>query len=85
MEYLEIWNGWSRECVQGRPTAPIGVTAGNYAEEDRHKMFVNESGLVPGHMPWIIATAVAWMGKYPCLPTTCHQLRETSSTNMADS
>eukprot|EP00971_Amphidinium_carterae_P345966 6487178-Amphidinium_carterae.1 len=65
-EYLDIWNNWTRECVQGRPTAPIGIVAGNYAEEDRHQMFVNESGLVPTHMPWIVATAVAWMKKYPC-------------------
>eukprot|EP00971_Amphidinium_carterae_P167794 3324563-Amphidinium_carterae.2 len=61
-----FWNGWTRECMQGRPIAPIGVIAANFAEEDRHKMFVNESGLVPPHMPWIIATAVAWMEQYPC-------------------
>eukprot|EP00971_Amphidinium_carterae_P255155 5065277-Amphidinium_carterae.1 len=65
-EYLEIWNNWHRESVQGRPIAPIGVTAAQYAEEDRHQNFINESGLVPIHMPWIVATAVSWMKMYPC-------------------
>eukprot|EP00971_Amphidinium_carterae_P001482 29663-Amphidinium_carterae.1 len=64
--FLELWNGWCRDNFQGRPIAPIGVRADQFAEEDRHLMFTNESGLVPTHMPWIIRDAVAWMERFPC-------------------
>eukprot|EP00971_Amphidinium_carterae_P125315 2482678-Amphidinium_carterae.2 len=65
-QFLELWNGWCRANLQGRPIAPIGVSAVNYSEEERHLMFKNESGLVPTHLPWIIKGAVEWMEKYPC-------------------
>eukprot|EP00971_Amphidinium_carterae_P181809 3607268-Amphidinium_carterae.1 len=65
-QYLELWNGWCRANLQGRPIAPIGVSAAGFAEENRHLMFVNDSGLVPTHLPWIIKCAVEWMEKHPC-------------------
>eukprot|EP00971_Amphidinium_carterae_P109157 2161479-Amphidinium_carterae.6 len=65
-EFLELWNGWCRDNVQGKPIAPIGVPAANFAEEDRHLMFKNDSGLVPTHLPWIISKAVEWMEEFPC-------------------
>eukprot|EP00971_Amphidinium_carterae_P055084 1085461-Amphidinium_carterae.1 len=43
--FLELWNGWCRENLQGRPIAPIGVRAYHYAEDERHLMFKNDSGL----------------------------------------
>eukprot|EP00971_Amphidinium_carterae_P096527 1910352-Amphidinium_carterae.1 len=60
-EYLDMWNAWSRTAVQGPPIASIGVVAANFAEEDGHQVFINESGLVRIHMPWIIGTAYVEM------------------------
>eukprot|EP00971_Amphidinium_carterae_P126739 2510814-Amphidinium_carterae.3 len=50
-EYLEIWNSWTETSVQGRPIAPIGDVAADYEEQDRYKMFYNESGSVPKQCP----------------------------------
>eukprot|EP00971_Amphidinium_carterae_P177676 3524327-Amphidinium_carterae.1 len=55
--FLELWNGWCRDNLQGKPIAPIGASAAQYPEEERHQMFRNESGLVPAHLPWIIKDA----------------------------
>eukprot|EP00971_Amphidinium_carterae_P287711 5711955-Amphidinium_carterae.2 len=76
--YLEIWNGWCRENVQGRPIAPIGGRADRFNEQERHLMFKNDSGLVPAHMPWIIRDAVAWMKRYPCLSNIVPTLRDNT-------
>eukprot|EP00971_Amphidinium_carterae_P054121 1065671-Amphidinium_carterae.1 len=64
--YLEILNKWTKDSIQGRPIAPIGVRASQWRQEDRYKMFKNDSGLVPTHLPWIIHDAVEWMKRHPC-------------------
>eukprot|EP00971_Amphidinium_carterae_P200420 3977073-Amphidinium_carterae.2 len=55
--YTEILNNWTKDSIQGKPIAPIGVRASQFRQEDRYKMFKNESGLVPTHLPWIIKDA----------------------------
>eukprot|EP00971_Amphidinium_carterae_P342905 6482367-Amphidinium_carterae.1 len=65
--YLEIARNWTKDSIQGKPIAPIGVRADRFREDERHKMFVNDSGLVPAHLPWIIRDAIAWMKRHPCL------------------
>eukprot|EP00971_Amphidinium_carterae_P110207 2183164-Amphidinium_carterae.1 len=74
--FLELWNGWIRENLQGRPIAPIGVKAYRYAEDERHLMFKNDSGLVPTHMPWIIRDAIAWMKRFPCKSNLVPSVKE---------
>eukprot|EP00971_Amphidinium_carterae_P071411 1412409-Amphidinium_carterae.1 len=73
--YLDIWNEWTETSVQGRPANPIGVNVNELTEHERHRVFVNQSGLVPTHMPWVISTCIDWMEEYP-LGTTM----STSST-----
>eukprot|EP00971_Amphidinium_carterae_P225355 4469727-Amphidinium_carterae.1 len=55
--YLEILKDWTKDSIQGKPIAPIGVRADQFKEGERHKMFKNESGLVPTHLPWVIRDA----------------------------
>eukprot|EP00971_Amphidinium_carterae_P225103 4465317-Amphidinium_carterae.1 len=74
--YLEILNGWTRDSVQGKPIAPIGVMASGFTDENRHMMFKNESGLVPAHLPWIIRDAVAWMKEHPCMSNLVDKVEE---------
>eukprot|EP00971_Amphidinium_carterae_P003204 63073-Amphidinium_carterae.1 len=46
--------------------APIGVSVAAYAENERHRMFTNRTGLVRTHMPWVILNCVSWMEDFPC-------------------
>eukprot|EP00971_Amphidinium_carterae_P170083 3370087-Amphidinium_carterae.1 len=64
--YLEIMRNWDKNSIQGKPIAPIGVSASQFRQEDRYKMFMNSSGLVPTHLPWVIRDAVSWMSRNPC-------------------
>eukprot|EP00971_Amphidinium_carterae_P045829 901675-Amphidinium_carterae.1 len=64
--YLEIWRNWDKNSIQGKPIAPIGVDASRYREDERYQMFVNNSGLVPTHLPWVLRDAVSWMTRHPC-------------------
>eukprot|EP00971_Amphidinium_carterae_P054580 1075325-Amphidinium_carterae.1 len=64
--YLEILNKWTKDSIQGKPIAPIGVRASQWRQEDRYKMFKNDSGLVPTHLPWVVHDAVEWMKRHPC-------------------
>eukprot|EP00971_Amphidinium_carterae_P126354 2503144-Amphidinium_carterae.1 len=64
--YLEILRNWTKDSIHGKPIAPIGVRANQFKQEDRYKMFKNDSGLVPTHLPWVIRDAVDWMKRHPC-------------------
>eukprot|EP00971_Amphidinium_carterae_P194249 3854500-Amphidinium_carterae.1 len=64
--YLEIINDWNKHSIQGKPIAPMGVRASQYKQDERYKMFKNDSGLVPTHLPWVIRDAVEWMKRHPC-------------------
>eukprot|EP00971_Amphidinium_carterae_P227652 4515557-Amphidinium_carterae.1 len=55
--YLEIMNSWTRDSIQGKPIAPIGVRANQFRQNERRNMFKNDSGLVPTHLPWVIRDA----------------------------
>eukprot|EP00971_Amphidinium_carterae_P128358 2542728-Amphidinium_carterae.1 len=70
MEYLDIWNSWTKTSIQGQPLAPIGVVAGDFPQKSRYQMFINDSGLVPTHMPWIVSSALKWMERDPCSGNT---------------
>eukprot|EP00971_Amphidinium_carterae_P238675 4737920-Amphidinium_carterae.1 len=74
--YLEILNKWTKDSIQGKPIAPIGVTASHYKQNERYKMFKNESGLVPTHLPWIIQDAVSWMKSHPCASNVVPTMEE---------
>eukprot|EP00971_Amphidinium_carterae_P045715 899454-Amphidinium_carterae.3 len=44
----------------------IGAIVNTLAENERHCVFANHTGLVPTHMPWIFTICVDWMVRYPC-------------------
>eukprot|EP00971_Amphidinium_carterae_P281685 5591911-Amphidinium_carterae.13 len=64
--YLRLLNEWTNTSVQGDPAVPLGKRSEDFGENERHRMFINDSGLVPTHMPWIILSCMNWMERYPC-------------------
>eukprot|EP00971_Amphidinium_carterae_P122569 2426737-Amphidinium_carterae.1 len=65
-EYLQIVKEWNQTSIQGCPTAPLGVKEADYAPNERYKMFINDTGLVPTLMPWATQKAIEWMQLHPC-------------------
>eukprot|EP00971_Amphidinium_carterae_P314331 6247916-Amphidinium_carterae.1 len=64
--FLKLLNEWTNTLVQGDPLVPMGKRSEDFGENERHRMFMNDTGLVPMHMPWIILSCVNWMEQYPC-------------------
>eukprot|EP00971_Amphidinium_carterae_P010235 202002-Amphidinium_carterae.2 len=64
--FLKLLNEWTNTSVQGDPVVPLGKRSEDFGETERHRMFINDTGFVPTHMPWIILSCVSWMEKYPC-------------------
>eukprot|EP00971_Amphidinium_carterae_P033513 659968-Amphidinium_carterae.14 len=67
--YLRITEEWTNTSVQGSPAIPIGINGHEYGDREKHRMFVNETGLsiVPTHMVWITTSCIDWMERHPCL------------------
>eukprot|EP00971_Amphidinium_carterae_P132309 2620697-Amphidinium_carterae.1 len=72
MIYLRILNEWTNTSVQGEAATPIGRNLMEYGENERYKMFINDTGLVPTHMPWIILGCIDWMERHPCQSNDVH-------------